>query len=404
MNVLRFLTAGSVDSGKSTLIGRLLFDSKNIPDDQLQELSSLSDGQPNLALVTDGLRAERQQGITIDVAYRYFSSSKRRFIVADAPGHQEFTKNLFTGASNCSLMVILIEANQPFTDQTRRHCMVASVLQIPLLVAVNKMDAVDFSEQIFSELQTDFLQMVSPLNLQSIEFIPVSALRGDNVVEKSSNLSWYMGKTLLEFLDTFQVNTREADAPLRLFVQNVFAIPGNEKAISGRIQSGKVQQGDQLIIAQSHAKLTVKSIFMLGEKTEAATSPDSVMLTVDQDSSCERGDLLCSPTEGPSRVKKFHATLCWFDDSLLKEGKSFLLQYGTTQVSAVVEAIKAKMDINSFQQIACSDGIQMNEMAEVIISTEQPVAMDTYSLLQQSGVGILIDLESNRTVAGILKR
>ncbi|MBM3176825.1 MAG: 50S ribosome-binding GTPase [Bacteroidetes bacterium] len=404
MEVLRFLTAGSVDSGKSTLIGRLLFDSKNIPDDQLQELSSLSGGQPNLALVTDGLRAERQQGITIDVAYRYFSSHKRKFIVADAPGHQEFTRNLFTGASNCALMVILIEVNRPFTEQTRRHCMVAALLEIPLVVAVNKMDSVDYSEQLFNELKEKFITTMASLRMREPEFIPVSAVKGDNVVERSANMSWYKGQTLLEFLEAFQVRENETASVLRLYVQNVLSVQKNEKAITGRIQRGAIKAGDLIISANTGEKYTVKNIFSLGEKSEQANSGDSVTLTFEEDNMCNRGELLCKPGEGPSPINEFIATICWFDDSMLEAGTQFLLQYGTNLVPAVVRSINSKTDIHSFQQIACSNVISMNDVAEVSITTEQPVTLEAYSALQQTGVGILIDTHSNRTVAGILRR
>lgn len=407
MDLLRFITAGSVDDGKSTLIGRLLFDSKNILVDQLESIERASkhrdNGEIDLALITDGLRAEREQGITIDVAYKYFSTPKRKFIISDAPGHIQYTRNMITGASNASLIIILIDARNGIIEQTKRHSIIASLLNIPhVVVAVNKLDLVNYNQQIFEDIKNEYKEIAQQLSLKQVTYIPISALAGDNVVEPSNSFDWYKGKTLLEFLETVEVNDDINLEHARFPVQYVIRPQTDElhdyRGYAGKIISGIYRKGDSVTVLPSGAGSTIERIEVGGEEADIAFAPQSAVLHLADNIDVSRGNLIVKSEDAPQATQEIEALLCWMDQSSLKPGNKYLLQINSTVVKAAVKEIEYKLDVNSLEKINANDA-RLNDIVRVKIKTAQPYAFDQYKRLSASGGFILIDETSKLTVA-----
>ncbi|MDD6254175.1 MAG: sulfate adenylyltransferase subunit 1 [Candidatus Cryptobacteroides sp.] len=412
MQLLRFTTAGSVDDGKSTLIGRLLYDSKSIFEDQLEavEEASRSRGneEVNLALLTDGLRAEREQGITIDVAYRYFATPKRKFIIADTPGHIQYTRNMVTGASTADLAVILVDARHGIMEQTVRHSYIASLLAIKeVVVCVNKMDLVDFSEEVFDKIVADYKEMASSIELGNVTFIPISAKLGDNVVNKSENMSWYEGKALLDFLETVQLPV-EADDRMRLPVQYVVRPISSKfpdfRGYAGRLAEGSVKIGDRVKAYPSEMTSTVTGIY-LGEKSlERAVSPESVDITLSDDIDISRGDVIVSEAGvQPMMEQDILLNVCWFRNSPLQQGKRYVIRHASQQTVGIVKEIEYKIDINTRERLYGADKLIMNDIARVRIKTADPLVFDYYKDNRTMGSLIFVEEGTNDTVgAGMI--
>ena len=412
MQLLRFTTAGSVDDGKSTLIGRLLYDSKSIFEDQLEavEEASRSRGneEVNLALLTDGLRAEREQGITIDVAYRYFATPKRKFIIADTPGHIQYTRNMVTGASTADLAVILVDARHGIMEQTVRHSYIASLLAIKeVVVCVNKMDLVDFSQEVFDRIVADYKAMSASIELGNVTFIPISAKLGDNVVNKSENMGWYEGKALLDFLETVALPV-EADDRMRMPVQYVIRPISSRfpdfRGYSGRLAGGALKVGDKVKVYPSEFSSTVTGIW-LGEKSlESAVSPESVDVTLSDDIDISRGDVLVS-ADGvqPHVEQEVLINVCWFRNSPLVQGKKYVIRHATQQTLGIVKEIEYKIDINTREKEYGVEKLVMNDIARVRIKTAEPLVFDYYRDNRTMGSLIFIEEGTNDTVgAGMI--
>jgi sulfate adenylyltransferase subunit 1 len=411
MDLLRFITAGSVDDGKSTLIGRLLYDSKNILIDQLEALEkstkNRTDGSVDLALLTDGLRAEREQGITIDVAYRYFSTPKRKFIIADAPGHVQYTRNMITGASNANLIIILIDARQGVVEQTRRHSIIASLLKIPhVVVAVNKMDLVEYSRDVFNNIVIDYAEVAKQLGLTDITYIPMSALNGDNIVERSSAIDWFEGKPLLEFLEEIEIDNDINHTDARFQVQFVIR-PQTEglhdyRGYAGKIISGVYRKGDKVKVLPQNIETTVASVEIAGKEVEEAFAPQSVVIQLSDDIDISRGDSITKTENLPKISNELEVLLCWMDDKPLLSGNKYLLQHNSRLVRAIVKNIEYKLDVNSLQQQAVEGNVKLNEVVKATIKTASPLVYDSYENLSANGSAVLIDETSNSTVAAVL--
>ena len=412
MQLLRFTTAGSVDDGKSTLIGRLLYDSKSIFEDQLEavEEASRSRGneEVNLALLTDGLRAEREQGITIDVAYRYFATPKRKFIIADTPGHIQYTRNMVTGASTADLAVILVDARHGIMEQTVRHSYIASLLAIKeVVVCVNKMDLVDFSQEVFDKIVSDYKAMASSIELGNVTFIPISAKLGDNVVNKSENMGWYEGKALLDFLETVQLPA-EADDRMRLPVQYVVRPISSKfpdfRGYAGRLAEGSVKIGDRIKAYPSEMTSTITGIY-LGEKSlESAVSPEYVDITLSDDIDISRGDVIVSESGvQPMMEQEVLLNVCWFRNSPLQQGKRYVIRHATQQTVGLVREIEYKIDINTREKLYGVDKLVMNDIARVRIKTADPLVFDYYKDNRTMGSLIFVEEGTNDTVgAGMI--
>lgn len=411
MDLLRFITAGSVDDGKSTLIGRLLYDSKNILIDQLEALErstkNKANGEVDLALLTDGLRAEREQGITIDVAYRYFSTPKRKFIIADAPGHVQYTRNMITGASNASLIIILIDARQGVVEQTRRHSIIASLLQIPhVVVAVNKMDLVEYSQDVFNNIVIDYAEVARQLGLRDVTYIPMSALNGDNIVDKSSAISWYEGKPLLEFLE--EVETK-ADINLsngRFQVQYVIRPQTEElhdyRGYAGKVISGIYKKGDRVTILPQQIETSIAAVEQAGQEVEEVFAPQSAVIRLEDDIDISRGDSIVKADDLPRVSNELEVLLCWLDEKPLVPGNKYLLQHNSRLVKAMVRQVEYKLDVNTLQQQPVEGAVRLNEVVKAVIKTASPLVYDSYTTLSATGSAILIDETSNSTVAAVL--
>ena len=410
LGLLRFITAGSVDDGKSTLIGRLLHDTRAIFADQLAAVARASSkrGQEDLdlSLLTDGLEAEREQGITIDVAYRYFATPRRKFIIADTPGHEQYTRNMVTGASTADAAVILVDARKGVLPQTRRHTYIAHLLGVRhIIVAVNKMDLVNSDEAVFERIRKDFLAFGSALNIADLRFIPISALRGDLVVERGENMGWYRGPTLLAALEEIEV-ADEADAlPFRFPVQLVVR-PGagtDFRGYSGRIESGALFRGAEVLALPSGRRTVVKDIVCLDSSLPVAVAGDSVTLTLADDIDISRGDLLAEPTLPPRAVKAIEARLCWLSaqplDARVLPAARFVLKHTTRSVKARLISINSRVDVDTLQQQAKPAGLAMNDIAHVALALAQPLFVDSYELNRATGSFILIDEATNQTVA-----
>lgn len=412
MQLLRFTTAGSVDDGKSTLIGRLLYDSKSIFEDQLEavEEASRSRGneEVNLALLTDGLRAEREQGITIDVAYRYFATPKRKFIIADTPGHIQYTRNMVTGASTADLAVILVDARHGIMEQTVRHTYIASLLAIKqVVVCVNKMDLVDFSQEVFDKIVADYKSMSASIELDNVTFIPISAKLGDNVVNKSENMPWYTGKALLDFLETVQLPT-EAEDRLRLPVQYVIRPISSKfpdfRGYAGRLAEGSLKVGDKVKVYPSEMISTVTGIYLGEKELETAVTPESVDVTLADDIDISRGDVIVSVSGvQPMMEQDILLNVCWFRNSALQQGKKYVIRHATGKTLGIVKEIEYKIDINTREKIYDVEKLVMNDIARVRIRTAEPLIYDYYKSNRTMGSLIFVEEGTNDTVgAGMI--
>lgn len=412
MQLLRFTTAGSVDDGKSTLIGRLLYDSKSIFEDQLEavEEASRSRGneEVNLALLTDGLRAEREQGITIDVAYRYFATPKRKFIIADTPGHIQYTRNMVTGASTADLAVILVDARHGIMEQTVRHSYIASLLAIKeVVVCVNKMDLVDFSQEVFDKIVADYKEMSSSIEIGNVTFIPISAKLGDNVVNKSENMPWYTGKALLDFLETVQLPVESEDS-MRLPVQYVVR-PISDKfpdfrGYAGRLAEGSIKKGDKIKVYPSEMTSSVTGVYLGEKELETAVSPESVDITLSDDIDISRGDVIVSVDgKQPHMEQEVLLNVCWFRNSPMQQGKKYVIRHATQQTLGIIKEIEYKIDINTREKEYGVDKLIMNDIARVRIKTADPLIFDYYKDNRTMGSLIFIEEGTNDTVgAGMI--
>jgi sulfate adenylyltransferase, large subunit len=410
MNILRFITAGSVDDGKSTLIGRLLYDSKSILADQLEALEQQSknknDDGIDLAILTDGLRAEREQGITIDVAYRYFAIPKRKFIIADAPGHTQYTRNMITGASNSELIIILVDARNGVTEQTRRHSIIASLLNIPeVVVAVNKMDLVGYSEEVFKNIQQEYEGIAKRLGLKSVHYFPISAFVGDNIVNTTNAMPWYKGNSLLDFLETIEINKDNYDQP-RFQVQYVIR-PQTEalhdyRGYAGQIISGTYHKGDAIVVLPEGINTKISKIEYNGEEVAEAKAGDPVVLHIEDDIDISRGDYFAKQGAEPQQGQDIEALVCWMDKRELREGNKYLLQQRSRLVKAIVKEIEYKIDVNTLDQTEGVESVKLNEIAKIRLKTAAPLVYDAFQSNPPMGSAILIDETSNATVGAVM--
>lgn len=405
--LLRFITAGSVDDGKSTLIGRLLHDSKSIFEDQLTSITNTTRKRGmqgvDLSLLTDGLQAEREQGITIDVAYRYFATPKRKFIIADTPGHEQYTRNMVTGASTANLAIILIDARKGVLTQSRRHAYLASLVGIPhLVVAVNKMDLVDYSQSVFEKICQDFAAFAEKLNLRNIEYIPMSALNGDMVVERGDQLNWYQGSTLIDLLENVSIEDDINHEDFRFPVQWVCRPQTKElhdfRGYMGRIESGSIHVGDNITVLPSGLTSRIKEIILYEGPINEAIAPQSVTLTIEDHLDISRGDVLVKTGETPRVIKAFDAMLCWLSEQPLDPNRKYLIKQSTRMVKAVISRIDYRVDVNTMAHEA-TNTLKMNDIAHVGLKVQQPLVCDDYACNRSTGCFIVIDESSNNTVA-----
>ena len=409
MDLLRFTTAGSVDDGKSTLIGRLLYDSKSIFEDQLEAMEESSrrrgDENVNLALLTDGLKAEREQGITIDVAYRYFATPKRKFIIADTPGHTQYTRNMVTGASTANLAIILIDARKGVIEQTKRHSFIANLLRIQhLVVAVNKMDLVDYSEEVYRKIVQDFRDFASRLdNIVEITDIPISALHGDNVVDKSPHMPWYQGPTFLYHLENVYVGGEENHVDARFPVQWVIRPMSDEwhdfRGYAGRVAGGVFKPGDEVTVLPSGFTTRVKAIHSPDGDLKEAFAPQSVCITLEEEIDISRGDTLVK-TNNPPRVEQdIDAMICWFSNKPMPPKAKLVIRHTTQETKAIIQEVKYHVDINTLHKIEGVSGFNMNDIGRISLRTAVPLIHDSYRRNRITGSFILIDPGTNETVA-----
>ena len=406
--LLRFTTAGSVDDGKSTLIGRLLYDSKSIFEDQLQAIENTSkkkghDGV-DLALFTDGLKDEREQGITIDVAYRYFTTPKRKFIIADTPGHIQYTRNMVTGASTANAAIILVDARHGVIEQTRRHSFIASLLQIPhVIVCVNKMDLVDFSEEAYNKVINEFEEFSSKMLVTDVRFIPISALLGDNVVNRSKNMDWYQGAPLLHTLETMHISSDINKVDTRFPVQTVLR-PQNEthrdyRGYAGRVASGILRVGDDVTVMPSGFTSTIKSIDTLDKPLEEAYAPMSVSVTLDDDIDISRGDMIVRSNNKPEASQDIEVMLCWLHKDNAKPRAKYSIRHTSNEQKAMIKEVVYKFDINTLERNSHDKELGMNDISKVKIRTTKPLMIDSYRENRTTGSIILVDDATNETVA-----
>ena len=413
-DLLRLATAGSVDDGKSTLIGRLLYDAKGIFEDQLEAIRRTSEQRGNpeadLALLTDGLRAEREQGITIDVAYRYFATPKRKFIIADTPGHTEYTRNMVTGASNAHVALILIDARKGVIEQTRRHAFLSSMLGVPhMVVCVNKMDLVDWDKARFEEITSDFMEFAARLNVHDLTFIPISALKGDNVVQRSENSWWYSGAPLLNHLESVYIASDENFIDPRFPVQYVIRsqTPENPdfRGYAGTVASGVFRTGDELLVLPSGVTSRIASIVTADGDVPEAFPPMAVVITLEDDIAVSRGDVLCRPNNRPTLTHDVEATVCWMDErASLTEGRTYLLKHSTRTVRATVESLQYRLDVNGLHRDEGSTSLALNDIGRVSFRCTEPLLVDDYTSNRSTGSFIIIDPSTNGTVgAGVIR-
>lgn len=410
--LLRFTTAGSVDDGKSTLIGRMLYDSKSIFQDQYETIAKVSERRGeegvNLALLTDGLKSEREQGITIDVAYRYFSTPKRKFIIADTPGHIQYTRNMVTGASTANVALILVDARNGVVEQTRRHAIIASLLQIPhILVCINKMDLEDYSEKVYDKIKDDFANFASKLDVKDVEFIPISALKGDNVVHRSTRMDWYGGGTLMHYLENVHIASDHNLRDVRFPVQHVIRPYSDEfhdyRGYAGRVAGGTIKRGDKVMLMPSGFTSFIKSIQGASGEQEAAIPPQSVTLTLTDDLDLSRGDMIVRENNIPESSQDIDVMLCWFDqDRPLQLKGKYALRHTTQDVRCVVKDIQYKLDIETLHRNKEDKAIKMNDIARVSLRTTKPLFTDPYRRNRITGSLILIDEATNSTVAAAM--
>ena len=412
MELLRFTTAGSVDDGKSTLIGRLLYDSKAIFQDQLELLEETSkqrgEDDINLALLTDGLRSEREQGITIDVAYRYFATPKRKFIIADTPGHIQYTRNMVTGASTANLAILLIDVRHGVIEQTKRHAFIASLLQIPhVAVCVNKMDLVDFNEESFNAIKKEFENFSSKLEIQDVHFIPISALKGDNVVERSQNMSWYDGSTLMHLLENVHIGSDENHIDCRFPVQYVIRPQSTEypdyRGYAGRIAGGVFKSGDKIKILPSGIESKIKSIDTFNGKIQEAFAPMSVCINLEDDIDISRGDMLVREHNQPNVSQELDLMICWMNSKKLIVRGKYTIKHTSQTARCIIKEVRYKMDINSLHRMEDDKEIGLNDIGRIAIKTTKPLFYDKYNRNRNTGSIIIIDEATNETVgAGMI--
>ena len=432
LDLLRFTTAGAVDDGKSTLIGRLLFDSKQVFEDQLEHVAQASErrggaGALDLALLTDGLKAEREQGITIDVAYRYFATPARRFIIADCPGHRQYTRNMVTGASTADLAVVLVDARRGVTEQSRRHAFISALLGIPqIVVAINKMDLVEHSQERFDELVGEFAEFAAGLaaitgratateaaapgvaaRAAEISYIPISALNGDNVVERSPAMAWYDGPALLELLEQVEVAyDHPFDRPARFPVQWVIrpsAGDADYRGYAGQLASGALRRGDEVAVLPGGGRTRIASIDTYDGELEEAMAPMSLTLRLEDELDVSRGELICRPDEAATVARELAADVCWMTDTPLRAGGRYALKQTSRDATAIVDRIEDLVDVDTLQRTQPAEQLQLNEIGRVHLRTSVPLAFDAYTSNRRTGSFILIDESSNETVgAGLI--
>ncbi|MCX6220311.1 MAG: GTP-binding protein [Bacteroidia bacterium] len=413
MELLRFTTAGSVDDGKSTLIGRLLYDSKSIFEDQLQSMKDASRrmgaDEVNLALLTDGLRAEREQGITIDVAYRYFATPKRKFIIADTPGHIEYTRNMVTGASTADVAIVLIDARKGISEQTKRHSYIASLLQIPnVILAINKMDLVDFSEEVFDTIQKEFEEIATILKFKKIYFIPISARDGDNVVNASANTPWYKGETLLHLLETIPVHSNEHTIPARFPVQYIIGSNNDKlpdyKGYAGRVSGGSFKVGEAILVLPSNKRSIIQAINEGSDELNEAFTPQSVTIQLEDNLDINRGDMFVKFSAAyPRYSSTISLHVCWLNAVPLRIGGKYIVRQTTEETSAIIKDIRYKVNIGTLENIKDDKTVHMNDIAHVTIKTLKPLKYDDYSENRITGSLVLIDENTFETVgAGMI--
>ncbi|MDR3365790.1 MAG: GTP-binding protein [Prevotellaceae bacterium] len=412
MELLRFTTAGSVDDGKSTLIGRLLYDSKSIFEDQLEAVKTASERlgneEVNLALLTDGLRAEREQGITIDVAYRYFATPKRKFIIADTPGHIEYTRNMVTGASTADAAIILVDARNGIIEQTKRHSYVASLLRIDnVILAVNKMDLVDFSEEVFDKIKAEYTLIAEKLKLKNVHYIPLSARNGDNVVNQSQHTPWYNGSTLLRLLESLPVKEGLDNLPTRFPVQYVIRPQRDEfhdyRAYAGRLASGRIQVGDRVTILPSFTESTVKAIDEADKSLHGAFAPQSIAIRLSDNVDVSRGDMIVKSDNLPAVDANISLLVCWLNHRPLSIGAKYIVRHTTDEAFAIIKDVYSKVNINTLEDIAGDKTVKMNDIAHIQIKTSKPLKYDLYAENRITGSLVLINEATLETVgAGMI--
>ena len=408
MELLRFTTAGSVDDGKSTLIGRLLYDSKAIFEDQMELLEETSKQRGeegvNLALLTDGLRSEREQGITIDVAYRYFATPKRKFIIADTPGHIQYTRNMVTGASTANLALLLVDARHGVIEQTKRHAFIASLLQIPhIAVCVNKMDLVDHSKEAFDNIKKDFENFATKLEIKDVRFIPISALNGDNIVDRSENMDWYDGSTLMHLLENIHIGSDQNHVDCRFPVQYVVRPQSAEypdyRGYAGRIEGGVFKPGDDVTILPSGFTSKVKSIDTFDGEVGQAFSPMSVCITLEDDIDISRGDMIVRENNKPTIEQDIDLMICWMNEKKMMLRGKYTIRHTSQTARCIIKEVKYKMDINTLHRIEEEKEIGLNDIGRISIRTTKPLFFDSYRRNRNTGSVILVDEATNETVA-----
>jgi len=408
MDLLRFATAGSVDDGKSTLIGRLLYDTKTLFEDQLDAVERTSkargDEHTDLALVTDGLRAEREQGITIDVAYRYFATPRRKFVIADTPGHIQYTRNMVTGASTADLAIILIDARKGLLEQSRRHAFLVSLLRVPhIVVAVNKMDLVDWSQDVYESIVEDFTAFSTKLAAPDVEFIPISALNGDNVVERSSRSPWYQGPSLLHHLEHVHVasdrNLVDVRFPVQLVLRPRSSRGLDYRGYAGTVAGGVLKPGDEVVVLPSGFTTRIAAIDTADGPVAEAFPPMSVTIRLEDELDVSRGDMICRPHNQPDAAQDIDAMVCWMDDrASLTPGRKYVLKHTTRSVKAVVKELQHRIDINTLHRDEAATGLELNEIGRIRMRTQLPVFVDDYARSRATGGFVLIDEATNVTV------
>jgi sulfate adenylyltransferase subunit 1 len=412
MDLLRFITAGSVDDGKSTLIGRLLYDSKSILADQLEAIERQSrnkaNGDIDLALLTDGLRAEREQGITIDIAYRYFTTAKRKFIIADAPGHIQYTRNMITGASNSELIIILVDARHGVVEQTRRHSIIASLLRIPkVIVAINKMDLVGFAADAYNNIAADYAGVAGALGINDVTYIPISALRGDNIVTRSAAMDWYTGDTLLDLLENVTIaDSGQRELPARFPVQYVIRPQTDElhdyRGYAGKILSGTYKVSDPVTILPSGIQTRITGIELDGKPLLEAVAFQSVILHLEDDADISRGDTIVKRDELPQTGQELGALICWMDHKPLQPGTRYILQHNSRTTPVIIKELEYLVDVNTLQRNEYPVQVTLNEIVKASVKTAIPLAFDAYDKNRANGAAILIDETTNATVGALL--
>ncbi|OFY37878.1 MAG: sulfate adenylyltransferase [Bacteroidetes bacterium GWF2_38_335] len=411
MELLRFTTAGSVDDGKSTLIGRLLYDSKAIFEDQMEAIEAAStrrgEEYVNLALLTDGLKAEREQGITIDVAYRYFATPKRKFIIADTPGHIQYTRNMVTGASTANLALILVDARNGVLEQTIRHAFIASLLQIPhIVVCVNKMDLMNYDEKVFDKIQKDFVALAAKLSVQDVRFVPISALKGDNVVNRSDNMLWYQGPTLMYLLENIHIssdrNMIDARFPVQYVIRPMSDKYHDYRGYAGRVESGAFNVGDEITVMPSGFTSKIKTIDSMEESLTLAHTPQSVTITLEDDIDISRGDMIVRRNNVPEVSQDVDIRICWLSETPMRIGGKYMVKHTTNDVRCLIKEMVYKIDINSLDRDKTATELKLNEIGRVKIRTTKPLYFDPYRTNRSTGSLILIDEGTNNTVGAAM--